>query len=105
MEEWYEIRVRAILGPEKHDDKEVVILGRVVGWTEHGIEYQADPKQRKIVLDYLGFSEDSKGLGINGDKEEKIEEWEKQVLSKGEAKEYRGVAARLNFLSLDCPDM
>eukprot|EP00973_Karenia_brevis_P042982 5950446-Karenia_brevis.AAC.1 len=34
-----------------------------------------------------------------------MEEWEKKILNKGEAREYRGVAARLNFLSLDCPDM
>eukprot|EP00973_Karenia_brevis_P080980 11233745-Karenia_brevis.AAC.1 len=90
MEEWYEIKVRAILGPDKGDDKEVVILGRIVRWTEHGIEYQADPKHRKLVLEYFGFSEDSKGLGINGDKEEKVEEWEKTFLTKAEAKEYGG---------------
>eukprot|EP00973_Karenia_brevis_P007493 1013879-Karenia_brevis.AAC.1 len=34
-----------------------------------------------------------------------MEEWEQTFLNKPEAKEYRGVAARLNFLSLDCPDM
>eukprot|EP00975_Prorocentrum_lima_P046240 9670778-Prorocentrum_lima.AAC.1 len=60
MEEWYEIKVRAILGPEGRDDKEVVILGRIVRWTEQGIEYRADPKHRQIVLEYFGFSEDSK---------------------------------------------
>ena len=26
-------------------------------------------------------------------------------MSREEAKEYRGVAARLNFMSLDCPDL
>eukprot|EP00973_Karenia_brevis_P020583 2826338-Karenia_brevis.AAC.1 len=71
MEEWYDIKVRAILGPESNDDKEVVILGRVVRWAENGIEYEADPKHRKIVVDYFGFSEDTKGLAINGDREEK----------------------------------
>eukprot|EP00973_Karenia_brevis_P026388 3640341-Karenia_brevis.AAC.1 len=32
MESWFEIKVRAILGPEEQDDKEVVILGRIVRW-------------------------------------------------------------------------
>eukprot|EP00973_Karenia_brevis_P042376 5865601-Karenia_brevis.AAC.1 len=90
MEEWYEIKRRAILGPDSHDDKEVVILGRMVKWTENGIEYEADPKHREIVLEYFDFSEGTKGLSINGDREDKIEEWEKQLLDKREAKEYRG---------------
>eukprot|EP00973_Karenia_brevis_P041123 5690306-Karenia_brevis.AAC.1 len=89
MEEWYEIKVRAILGPGKKDDKEVVILGRIVRWTERGIEYTADPKHRQIVLEYFGFSEESKGLGVNGDREDKMGEWEETFLSKPEAKEYR----------------
>eukprot|EP00973_Karenia_brevis_P088916 12332157-Karenia_brevis.AAC.1 len=105
MEEWYEIKVRAILGPEVSDDKEVVILGRIVRRTDRGIEYEADSKHRRIVLEYFDFSEDSKSLSINGDRAEKIEYWEKQFLDKREAREYRGVAARLKFMSLDCADM
>ena len=30
MKGWFEIKVRATLGPDKGDDKEVVILGRKV---------------------------------------------------------------------------
>ena len=37
MESWFEIKVRGMLGPDKHDDKEVVILGRIVKWNEDGI--------------------------------------------------------------------
>eukprot|EP00973_Karenia_brevis_P093426 12417278-Karenia_brevis.AAC.1 len=40
---------------------------------------------------------------LNGDKEEKVEDWELELLGKGEAKVFRGLAARLNFMSLDCP--
>ena len=32
MKSWFEIKVRAMLGPEEKDDKEVVLLGRVVRW-------------------------------------------------------------------------
>ena len=30
MASWFEIKVLPMLGPDKHDDKEVVILGRIV---------------------------------------------------------------------------
>ena len=39
MKSWFEITVRALLGPEEGDDKHVVILGRHVRWTADGIEY------------------------------------------------------------------
>ena len=32
MQEWFEIKVRAVLGPDNKDDKGVVILGRTVTW-------------------------------------------------------------------------
>eukprot|EP00973_Karenia_brevis_P041928 5803671-Karenia_brevis.AAC.1 len=50
MKSWFEIKVRAVLGPDSKDDKEVTILGRIVRWVEEGIEYEADPKHRKIIL-------------------------------------------------------
>eukprot|EP00973_Karenia_brevis_P052470 7290429-Karenia_brevis.AAC.1 len=50
MESWFEIKMRAILGPQRGDDKDVVILGIVVRWKEEGIAYEADPKHRKIIL-------------------------------------------------------
>jgi hypothetical protein len=48
---WYEIKVRARLGDGERDDKEVSILGRQVRWTEEGIEFEADPKHRRLVLE------------------------------------------------------
>eukprot|EP00973_Karenia_brevis_P065069 9035581-Karenia_brevis.AAC.1 len=74
MEEWYEIKVRAILGPESHDDKEVVTLGRLVRWTEKGIEYEADPRHRVKILEYFGFGGNTKAGGHNGYREDKIDE-------------------------------
>eukprot|EP00973_Karenia_brevis_P016686 2285699-Karenia_brevis.AAC.1 len=55
MESWFEIKVRAILGSEEKDEIEVVILGRVVRRLKDGAEYEADPKHRKIILEYFGF--------------------------------------------------
>eukprot|EP00973_Karenia_brevis_P025462 3514263-Karenia_brevis.AAC.1 len=50
MESWLEIKVRAVLGPEEKDDKEVTTLGRLVRWTLEGTEYEADPKHRTLIL-------------------------------------------------------
>ena len=40
--EWYEIHVRATLGPETSDDKVVRILNRTLECKEAWIVYQAD---------------------------------------------------------------
>ena len=37
MQEWYEIKVGATLGPDDKDDREVVILGRTVRWCHWNI--------------------------------------------------------------------
>jgi len=105
MASWFEIKVRAILGEDCHDDKEVVILGRRVRWTEEGIEYEADPRHREEIISYFGFEEGSRALAVNGDKDIKEEEGDEEDLVKSEAKVFRGLAARQNFLSLDCPDL
>eukprot|EP00973_Karenia_brevis_P062282 8662628-Karenia_brevis.AAC.1 len=85
MESWFEVKVRAVLGPEEKDDKEVTILGRLVRWTFEGIEYEADPKHRSIILEYFGFNEKAKPGTMNGDKEDRVEEWEEEFLGKEEA--------------------
>ncbi len=74
MRSWFEINVRATLRSEEGDDKHVVILGRHVRWTEKGIEYEADPKHRKLIMDHFGFDEDSSYLVFNGEKDWRKEE-------------------------------
>ena len=105
MESWFEIKVRAVMGGEEGDDKEVVILGRVVQWTKEGLEYEADPKHRLMVLESLGFEEGTRTLSYNGDKEEKMEPGDEEELIREEVRVFRGLAARLNFISLDCPNL
>eukprot|EP00973_Karenia_brevis_P004652 637869-Karenia_brevis.AAC.1 len=89
MEFWYEIEVGAILGPDVYDDKEVVILGRKIRWTDFCKEYEADPKHRRMVLQYFGFDDKSRVSVVDGDREDEIEEWEKELLGNQEAKEFR----------------
>ena len=74
MESWFEIKLRAILGGDVGDDLEVVILGRKLRWTKDGLRYEADPKHRKMILDYFGFEGKSNGIIYNGEKDIKEEE-------------------------------
>ena len=43
MQEWYEIKVRATLGPEEGDDKEVVVFGRTAKWCHWAKERRLMP--------------------------------------------------------------
>ena len=56
-------------------------------------------------MDYFGFTENSKPLSNNGEVGRKNEEWRREEFSRQEIKEFRGIAARLNFLSQDSPDL
>ena len=67
-----------LLGPENKDMKEIVILGRVVRWTADGVEFEADPRHRKVLMKHFGFEEGVKGATANGDKERKEEEEEEE---------------------------
>ena len=68
MKSWFEIKVRAILGGEEGDDKEVVLSGRRIRWTEGGLEWEADKKSRDKV-EYFGFLGNS---GMRGVKPEQL---------------------------------
>ena len=105
MQEWFEIKVRAVMGPEDADDKEVNILGRTVRWKDWGIEYEADKRHRKVIIEYFGFNEKTKGLTGNGVSDLEDEDGEDDQVDGKDATAYRAVAARVNFLSQDCPDL
>ena len=51
----YELKVKATLGPEPHDDKSVRILNRIVTWSERGIMYEPDQGHVEIVIKALGL--------------------------------------------------
>ena len=69
------------------------------------VEWEADHKHREKVLEYFGMDEGSRALNCNGEKNVKEEDGDEEKLEKEEAKVYRGLAARLNFMSQDCPDL
>ena len=42
MKRWFDIKVRGVMGDEPGDLKEITLLGWIVRWMDHGIEYEAD---------------------------------------------------------------
>ena len=106
MKSWFEIKVRALLGPEEGDDKSIVLLGRQVRCTAEDIEYEADPKHRKLIMEHCGFDDESSHLVFNGEKDWRKEEaWEEEELPGQGATVFGGVTAQANFLSLERPDL
>ena len=54
---WFEVKIRAMLGEDRGDDKVVEILGRTVRWTSQGVEFEADPTHRRNIMKYFGILE------------------------------------------------
>ena len=105
MASWYEIKVRAIMGPDAEDEKEVIILGRTVRWLEDRIEYEADEKYAKVIIEEMGLNEVSNGVDGPAVKEKDEDDKAEEELSKAEATEFRRVAATANYLASDRPDL
>jgi hypothetical protein len=103
MKEWYQVKVKARLGPGENDAKEIDVLGRKIRCTEHGYEYEADPSHRHKVMDALGFDAKSKVLSVTGRVEDSDVDGEE--LTGSEATSFRAIAARLNYIAQDSPEI
>ena len=100
----YEIKIRAILGPESHNNKEVRILNRKVRWEVNQILYQGDEKHVHTIIRDMGLKKDSRGLDSPVVQEaENVTEGDE--LDRSEAYKYRHLAATVNYLSMDRPDV
>ena len=38
-------------------------------WSKEGIAYEADPKHRRLILEYFGLDEGSRSLSTNGERD------------------------------------
>ena len=106
MHEWYDVKVRGILGSGKRDVHEIEILGRNLTWTEEGLEYEGSDKHRRALLEGLGLNEESKAVNSAAVKPEEIgQEEDTDMLDASEAKRFRSLAATLNYMSSDRSDV
>ena len=120
MQGEFEIKTE-MLGPKEHHLKQVRILNRVISWQADGIVYEADQRHAEIIVNELelqnakavtspGCREDAMAAGppniIDPDElwqDEEVKEAE--LLPKTEATRYRALAARINYLAQDRPDL
>ena len=95
-----------ILGPCSKHEKTIRVLNRVLSWSSDGIRYEADQRHADIVISELGLK-DSKPVSTPGSKEDvdKMLTGIGEPLGPSEATQYRALAARLNYLALDRPDI
>ena len=106
MEESYELKMRAMLGDEFGDDKEITILNRRISWKEGCLHYEADTKHVDEILKYFNLNDESEILVVPFVRETKEELAREDVeLPADIATEFRGLAARANYLSLDRVDI
>ena len=106
MEESYELKMRAMLGDEFGDDKEITILNRRISWKEGCLHYEADTKHVDDMLKYFDLNDES-GILVVPVVRETNEELSREdaELPADIATEFRGLAARAKYLSLDRVDI
>ena len=73
LEESYELKMRAMLGDDVEDDKEITLLNRTLIWAHGSLTYEADPKHVREILSYFKLDHTSKGLHLPIVKETKEE--------------------------------
>ena len=76
-------------------------------WTEAGVEYEPDQRHAEIIIKEMGMSNArAVATPITADPKDvnKLRE-ESEFLQGAEATAYRGLTARVNFLSLDRADL
>ena len=107
MRQRYELKMD-VLGPEVHCVQEVRILNRIIRWTKEGIEYEPDQRHAEKIVSDLGL-EKSRDVATPCVPEtadiKKINEKDQMPLDAQDATKFRGIAARINYLAADRPDL
>ena len=101
---WFEMKVRGKIGDDAEDEKEMVILGRRLRWTQEGLELEADKDILRRLKELFGFDEWTKAAASNGEKENEAKEAKGELLGKAEATSFRAAVALVNYYAQDAPD-
>ena len=98
----YELTVGGRLGPGPTDDKEATVLNQINRGTEHGIEYEAGPRQVERLLEELELEGDGvKGVVTPGVKVQSYQVLSGTELPESQHSRFRGLSASANFLAAD----
>ncbi len=106
LEKHYELKEPHRLGPGRDDDKEALVLNRVVRWTSEGLEMEADPRQAEKLLRDLKLDGDGvKTAASPGVKATREQLDADAPLERHKATPYRAVVARANYMASDRPEI
>lgn len=100
--EKYITKVRGIVGPDPSDMKAIVILNRILQWTEDGITLEADQRHVELILKQMEM-ERCNGSEITGGAVKPESDGEK--LNDVQGRHFRSMAARCNFMASDRVDL
>ena len=100
----YLLKMRGILGPGENDQKEVVVLNRILRWQDGVFQYEADPRHVEQILRDMEMQDCRPCVSPStrpraGDAVDEI------PLDCEQHRLYRSVVARANFLAQDRPDI
>ena len=94
-----------IIGEGYGEVREARVLNRILRTTSTGWEYEPDQRHVDMLINGLGLQQ-AKGVATPGEDEKKWEEEEnEQHLATDKIRQFRGYAARLNYLAPDRPDI
>ena len=85
--------------------REGQILNRIVRATSAGFELEADPRHAELIVEQLNFTAAKCVVTPGTDDQDEDDEQANEFLDPTEAKAFRGMAARCNYLSVDRPDI
>ena len=106
MKKPYELTAGGRFGPGPIDDKETIVLRRVIRWTDDGIEYETDPRQVENLISELQLEGEAvKGVVTPGVKVLSHQVQSETVLPESKHTRSRGLADRANFLTADRLDI
>lgn len=81
------------------------MLSRIIRYTEHGWEYEADQRHAEIIIQDLDMKS-ANPVASAGEDEKAYEVEENLVeLTSQDSSRYRQLAARANYLAPDTPDI
>eukprot|EP00971_Amphidinium_carterae_P348030 6490283-Amphidinium_carterae.1 len=105
LRQHFEVEVKATLGPEDKDDKEVLLLNRIVRWNpDNTISWEADPRHYEILIAELGLLK-AKPQSSPSRRYTKEEHDRSPPLKDEQVTAFRAAAARCMFLGQDRPDV
>ena len=99
----YELSKGGRIGPGPTDDKEGLVLNRVIRWTDSGLEYEAEPRQADKLLEEMGL-EGTNTVATLWTKALPEQVAADKPLPLNDHTSFRGSSARGSYLPADRPD-